>query len=194
MKFKDQGHLQIKEGDLVEISSQGRVITGTVISAGFWGWTEGGWYIELENANVAGGYSYYKQEFDGGEVTKINGVSVPSNPARTFDLNYRVKKLPNGNLDIYDNEARKKRSNLSVDRFLQILRNAVETKLEVTPRTFEERLGKSVRETILQALRNEGVNADETSATIDLIAELEQYMDQPMIAELVFDAILKARV
>jgi proline dehydrogenase len=60
--------------------------------------------------------------------------------------------------------------------------------------TLEERLGKSVRETILQALRNEGVNADETSATIDLIAELEQYMDQPMIAELVFDAILKARV
>ena len=60
--------------------------------------------------------------------------------------------------------------------------------------THEERLGKAIRDAILQALRSEGVAVDETQSTVELIAELEQYMDQPMIEELIFDAILKEGV
>jgi hypothetical protein len=35
-----------------------------------------GWYIELKNANVTGGYSYWKQGYDGGRILSINGKKV----------------------------------------------------------------------------------------------------------------------
>lgn len=67
--------VEIKKGDTVSIRARGITVTGTVLSANHWG-DDGGWYIELDDANVPGGYSYYKQGQDGGNVVKVNGEKV----------------------------------------------------------------------------------------------------------------------
>lgn len=59
--------LKIKKGDSVTIKVQGIKVTGEVLSADHWG-EKDGWYIEMTNANVSGGYSYWKQGQDGGEI------------------------------------------------------------------------------------------------------------------------------
>lgn len=65
---------EVKKGDTIEVKAQGMTITGTVYSASHYG--ESGWYIEIEEANVPGGYSYWKQGSDGGSLTKVNGKEV----------------------------------------------------------------------------------------------------------------------
>ena len=56
----------IEKGDKVTIQVQGIEVTGEVYSANHYG--KDGWYIELTNANVSGGYSYWKQGQDGGDI------------------------------------------------------------------------------------------------------------------------------
>jgi hypothetical protein len=65
---------KVNKGDVVTIDAQGLLVTGTVYSADWW--ESGGWYIELTNANVPGGYSYWKQRYDGGDLVIVNGVKV----------------------------------------------------------------------------------------------------------------------
>jgi len=60
----------IGKGDTVTIKAMGRTVTGKAISANFFG-EQDGWYIELTEANVPGGYSYYKQSYDGGNVIAV---------------------------------------------------------------------------------------------------------------------------
>jgi len=50
------------------------LVNGEVLSAEHNG--KNGWYIELENANVPGGYSYYKQIYDGGDVVGVSKKMV----------------------------------------------------------------------------------------------------------------------
>lgn len=69
----------IKEGDMVTIEAKGTKVTGKVISACNYG-TDGGWYIELGGASVPGNYSYWKQGYDGGNITAINGQPVCLHP------------------------------------------------------------------------------------------------------------------
>lgn len=64
---------EINKGDQVTIKAQGITVTGTVCETPHWFGEEDGWYIEMTKANVPGGYSYYKQRYDGGDVVKING-------------------------------------------------------------------------------------------------------------------------
>jgi len=59
----------ISKGDTVTIKAQGMTVKGDVLSAEHYG--KDGWYIELINANVPGGYSYYKQRYDGGNVVDV---------------------------------------------------------------------------------------------------------------------------
>ena len=66
------GQWTIRQGDHLTIRAQGIVISGTVLSANFWG-DKDGWYIEL--ATDQGGYSYWKQGCDGGEI-----MAVQANP------------------------------------------------------------------------------------------------------------------
>lgn len=59
---------EIKKGDKVTIKAQGIKVTGIVYSATFY--NNEGWHIELIEANIPGGYSYWKQNQDGGTVEK----------------------------------------------------------------------------------------------------------------------------
>lgn len=65
---------KIVYGDRIAIQSQGRLVIGFVESAYDYG-QDGGWYIELVRANVPGGYSYWKQDHDGGNIVQVNGVN-----------------------------------------------------------------------------------------------------------------------
>ena len=65
---------EINKNDTVTIKAQGITVTGEVLSAEHNG--KNGWYIELENANVPGGYSYYKQIYDGGDVVGVSKKMV----------------------------------------------------------------------------------------------------------------------
>lgn len=67
--------MKISKGDVVTIAAQGIKVTGEVLSADYWG-EKDGWYIELTKANVPGGYSYWKQRYDGGKIVSINGKKV----------------------------------------------------------------------------------------------------------------------
>lgn len=62
------GHWTVHKGDHITIQAQGTTISGTVLSATFWGGTDG-WYIEL--TPDYGGYSYWKQGFDGGDIQAV---------------------------------------------------------------------------------------------------------------------------
>jgi len=65
---------EINKNDTVTIKAQGITVTGEVLSAEHNG--KNGWYIELINANVPGGYSYYKQIYDGGDVVGVSKKMV----------------------------------------------------------------------------------------------------------------------
>ncbi len=67
--------LVINKGDTVVIKAQGIQVRGKVLSAAYYGGRDG-WYIELIEANVPGGYSYWKQGLDGGSIIEVNGVVV----------------------------------------------------------------------------------------------------------------------
>lgn len=56
----------IAKGDPITISAQGIVVKGIVAVAIYW--QELGWDIEIEQANVPGGYSRWKQWQDGGRI------------------------------------------------------------------------------------------------------------------------------
>jgi hypothetical protein len=66
--------LTISVNDNIVVAAQGLRIRGDVVSVNYY--DEAGWYIEITNANVPGGYSYWKQRDDGGHVIEINGISV----------------------------------------------------------------------------------------------------------------------
>lgn len=68
MKKDDKGRV-IEPGDIVTIKTNDKEYTGEVLSADYWG-AKSGWYIELVWGEK--GYFYYKQEFDGGDIIKIN--------------------------------------------------------------------------------------------------------------------------
>lgn len=68
--MKTDGKWVINNGDIVTVKAQGITVTGEVLSANYYK-GDGGWYIELNNANVPGGYSYYKQDYDGGDVVEV---------------------------------------------------------------------------------------------------------------------------
>jgi len=65
----------IEVGDSIVVVAQGYRVKGTVISVSRWG-DDMGWYIEMDNANVPGGYSYWKQYYDGGYIVEHNGKEV----------------------------------------------------------------------------------------------------------------------
>jgi len=67
--------LDLKPGDIIAIKAKGITVRGTILSACYYG-PEDGWYIELINANVPGGYSYWKQGLDGGKIVEVNGRHI----------------------------------------------------------------------------------------------------------------------
>lgn len=67
--------MTISTGDQVTIQAKGITVTGKVLSATDYE-EDGGWYIELTEANVPGGYSYWKQGMDGGQILTVNGKKV----------------------------------------------------------------------------------------------------------------------
>jgi hypothetical protein len=70
MAVDDHGRT-INPGDHITVATHGITVQGTVISAHWFG-AEDGWYIEMTAANVPGGYSYWKQRWDGGDVVAIH--------------------------------------------------------------------------------------------------------------------------
>lgn len=66
--------LNIEKGDKITIAAMGLKVKGTVTSVNYYDYT--GYYIELTDANVPGGYSYWKQRDDGGMVIEINGRAM----------------------------------------------------------------------------------------------------------------------
>lgn len=76
MACDDQGRT-VYPGDQITIAAQGTTVTGIVTSAHWFG-PQDGWYIELTNATVPGGYAYWKQRWDGGDVVAIYSSSPRS--------------------------------------------------------------------------------------------------------------------
>jgi len=74
----------INKGDTVTIKAQGITVTGTVLSAEHY--EDSGWYIEMNNTNVPGGYSYYKQRYDGGEVVSVISVKKEEGKCPTIEI------------------------------------------------------------------------------------------------------------
>ena len=74
VKFLDQSHLKISEGDRISIMCSAWEYTGTVLSA--YHYEREGWFIEIEKDG--NGYGYWKQYIDTGFITELNGVSVLS--------------------------------------------------------------------------------------------------------------------
>lgn len=66
--------LTVEVGNSITISVQNIWVKGTVHSVEHY--DDNGWYIELVDANVPGGYSYWKQIQDGGEIVEVNGTKV----------------------------------------------------------------------------------------------------------------------
>lgn len=67
----------IKVGDRITIAAMDIKVTGDVVSCSYY--RGDGWDIELDNANVPGGWSHWKQWQDGGRIVEINGKEVISN-------------------------------------------------------------------------------------------------------------------
>lgn len=65
---------EIKKGDLIKIKAQGITVIGEVYSAEYY--DPEGYYIEVTRANVPGGFSYWKQRYDGGKIVSINGKNI----------------------------------------------------------------------------------------------------------------------
>lgn len=66
--------IEVNKGDSIEVKAQGITVKGEVRSADYY--DDAGWYIEIINANVPGGYSYWKQRDDGGYIAKLNGKEL----------------------------------------------------------------------------------------------------------------------
>lgn len=74
----------VKVGDQITIQALARTVTGKVVTVEHWDFdfdhhgniAGGGWYIQLTEANVQGGFSYWKQGWDGGRITHINGKEI----------------------------------------------------------------------------------------------------------------------
>jgi len=66
----DQQGRTIHPGDQIIVAAHGTTVQGTVISAHWFGSSDG-WYIEMTRATVPGGYSYWKQRWDGGDIVAI---------------------------------------------------------------------------------------------------------------------------
>lgn len=66
--------LGIKKGDRVKIGAKGIAVTGDVAAVTYYDMD--GYDIELVNADIAGGYSHWKQGLDGGQVISVNGKEV----------------------------------------------------------------------------------------------------------------------
>ena len=62
----------LDKGTEVTINAQGINVTGEVISAQHYG--DEGWYIEL--LDTKGNYRYWKERYDGGHLTHIEGENV----------------------------------------------------------------------------------------------------------------------
>jgi hypothetical protein len=62
----------IERGQSIVVSAMGRTVKGTVLSASDYGRSDG-WYIEIGECNVPGGYSYWKQGLDGGRIVSVDG-------------------------------------------------------------------------------------------------------------------------
>lgn len=69
------GKLTISVGDRIKVRAQGITVEGTVHTVAYWE-GDGGWYIEMLDANVPGGYSYWKQGVDGGHIEEVNGIPI----------------------------------------------------------------------------------------------------------------------
>ncbi len=63
--------LQIRKGSRITIEARGRRITGTVTYVDYD--RRVGYDIELIDANIAGGYSHWKQQFEGGRIVEVDG-------------------------------------------------------------------------------------------------------------------------
>lgn len=61
-------HKTISKDSIVTIQAKGITITGTVLTANYWG-EEDGWYIEI--LDEQGMYRYWKQGQDGGELIDV---------------------------------------------------------------------------------------------------------------------------
>ncbi len=64
----------ISVGDRITVKAQGLKVTGTVVTVEHNG--PDGWYIQMNEANVPGGFSYWKQGIDGGKIVEHNNKEV----------------------------------------------------------------------------------------------------------------------
>ena len=62
------GTFTVHKGDRITIHALGITVIGTVLTANYWAPPDG-WYIEIALDN--GGYSYWKQGLDGGEIVSV---------------------------------------------------------------------------------------------------------------------------
>lgn len=67
------GKITVSRGDIITVRAQGIAVTGVVATVSH---CSDGWYIEIDEANVPGGWSYWKQPCDGGRITMLNGKVV----------------------------------------------------------------------------------------------------------------------
>lgn len=70
---KSNTDFEVNVGDTIEIHAQGISVSGEVAVVHWW---SEGWDIEIDKANVQGGYSRWKQWQDGGRIHKLNGKEV----------------------------------------------------------------------------------------------------------------------
>lgn len=66
--------LEVNVGDSIQIATKTIVVRGVVATVDYWHGS--GWDIEIDKANVSGGYSRWKQWQDGGKIVKINDQYV----------------------------------------------------------------------------------------------------------------------
>ena len=71
----DNKGVEVKKGDSIVIKAQGLTVRGKVATVDNYGGDDG-WQIEITEANVPGGYSSWKQRFDGGHIAEVNGEAV----------------------------------------------------------------------------------------------------------------------
>jgi hypothetical protein len=72
MKQETGEGITVTVGDEIEVENRiGYTVRGVVATVDFY--DGGGWQIEIDKANVQGGYSSWKQRYDGGRITKLNG-------------------------------------------------------------------------------------------------------------------------
>ena len=64
--------IEINKGDIVCIFAQGIHVTGKVVYAEHSGY----WDIEMIECDIPGGYSHWKEYYDHGWITHVNGVKL----------------------------------------------------------------------------------------------------------------------